>query len=118
MLRMMLTLGLTNEVIKVDGIIYNNKDKDKDRKKDYDKDNVKDNKKGNVDIWLTNDVINVDGSKEKDEDISFISLQAFLYDCNHDDDDDDDEVDDDDAFDEVCFILQNKILPRICVVVK
>ena len=48
------------------------------------KDNVKDNEKGNVDIGLTNDVINVDGNKEKDEDISFISLHTFLCICNHD----------------------------------
>ena len=104
-------ITLTNNVINVDGSRYNNKDKDKDRNKDNDRNNVKDNEKGNVDIGLTNDVINVDGSKEKDEDISFILLHTFLYDWNYHDDDEDHN----DAFDEVCFILQNKLFPRICI---
>ena len=35
----------------------------------YSSENMKDNEKQYVDIGLTNDVINVDGSIEKDEDI-------------------------------------------------
>ena len=47
-------------------------------------------------IGLTNVVINVDGSKEKDGDVCFTLLHTFLYICDDNNDDDTDNDDDDD----------------------
>ena len=53
--------------------------------------------------WQT--TLNVDGNKEKDEDIYFILLHTFLYICNHTDNDDNDDNNDndDDILMGVCF---------------